>query len=451
MHLAVHSEFSLLAGTRPVADLVAAAAKLAGMPALQAHRHEQRRGRRVPERPAAQGIHRCSASSCGDGRRRHRAGGGAGYAEICRLVTRRHLDAEFRLGEALAGSSEHVFVLCGDSGLLAGLRRQRNVYVEIVCHHDVESRRNKYRLLDLATRLQLPIVATNNVHFLQRDEHRIHRVLGAIRTNRTIGTLPPGEVEHEECWLRSPGEMAALFDDVPEALANSVHIAWSCQCEFTRQARPPRFTVPQMRRAAGAHRMQWRRESPNGWAPTTAAKRRVLVCKRPRRFPEWRDAARSLYGDGAGAVGADSVPRVEPTQAGRTHRGARARCLPARTVSRRPGGAHPAGWARGRRRAQRELDVIHQLDLTEYFLVCWDLVRFARRRMPCLGAGFGANGGQLLPLRDAWVRSRTTCSSNASSISNARASRISTSTSAPMIVRSCSTTSSSAMAARTSP
>jgi error-prone DNA polymerase len=239
VHLAVHSNFSLLAGTRPVEDLVAAA-KLAGMPALALTDTNGLYAAVEFQRACgAAGIHPVFGVELRHAGRRAvvLARDAAGYAEICRLVTRRHLDAEFRLGEALAATSEHVFVLCGDAALLAGLRGHPNVHVEIVCHHDVESRRNKYRLLDLATRLQLPIVATNNVHFLQRDEHRIHRVLCAMRTNRTIGTLPPGEVEHEECWLRSPGEMAALFDDVPEALANSVHIAWSCQYEIpARQA-----------------------------------------------------------------------------------------------------------------------------------------------------------------------------------------------------------------------
>ena len=73
-------------------------------------------------------------------------------------------------------------------------------------------------LVALAGRCGLPVVATNNVHFLRPEEHRIHRILSAIRTNRTVGTLPPGEVEHEGCWLRSPGEMAALFDDAQVAL-----------------------------------------------------------------------------------------------------------------------------------------------------------------------------------------------------------------------------------------
>src|SRR5262245_10253379 len=105
-----------------------------------------------------------------------------GYAELCRIITRLHLDDEFRLGEALAGTSEHLFVLTADAALLAALMGRTHVYVEIVCHHDVESRRRKYRLLDLAERLRLPIVATNNVHFVTPQEHRIHRVLSAIRT-----------------------------------------------------------------------------------------------------------------------------------------------------------------------------------------------------------------------------------------------------------------------------
>jgi len=244
VHLNVHSNFSLLAGTRDVAELVAAA-RQRGMSSLAltdtngvcAAIDFQRACQASGVRPVL-GVELRHAQR----RAVVLARDATGYSEICRMITALHLDGSFRLGAALSAASNHVFILCGDPSLLVGLRGRDNVYVELVCHHDVPSRRRKHQLLDIAERLHLQPVATNNVHFVGPGEHEVHRVLCAIRTNTTVGTLPTDAVEHEECFLRSPGEMQALFDDVPQALENSVHIAWSCHYTIPLgHPRPPGF------------------------------------------------------------------------------------------------------------------------------------------------------------------------------------------------------------------
>ncbi len=435
VHLNVHSNFSLLAGTRSVDELVAAA-RLAGMSAL-ALTDTNGLYAAVDFQAAcrAADVHPVFGVDLRhDGRRAVLLARDAiGYGEICRLVSRRHLDAEFRLGAALAGASEHVFVLCGDAALLAALRGRDNVYVEIVCHHDVTSRRRKYHLLDVAERLGLPVVATNNVHMLGREEHRIHRVLCAIRTNTTLGTVPEGEIEHEECFLRSPGEMAALFADVPTALENTTHIAWSCQYKIPLgHPRPPRFALPDepsLRRAV--HRVAWRRgiaehlgRAPDGESPRVL---RATDGHAVPSLPEWPHVPRGLFRadpDAAGTSrpasrggrkghGCPGPPRAERASAQDARERASGRDVPAAAGSPEEGAIeHAAAFeflhelsAEGlrvrlgsdaNREAQdalaRELDVIRRLDLTEYFLVCWDLVRFARSHgMPCLGRGSAAN------------------------------------------------------------
>ncbi|MFQ5600911.1 MAG: DNA polymerase III subunit alpha [Candidatus Krumholzibacteriia bacterium] len=433
VHLNAHSNFSLLSGTRSVHELVGAA-RLMGMSALAltdtnglyAAVEFQRACRASDVHPVF------GAELRHDGKRAVLLARDAeGYAEICRLVTQRHLDEEFRLSAALASTGDHVFVLCGDPALLAGLRGRGNVYVELTCHHDVQSRRRKYQMLDIAERLRLPLVATNNVHFLRRDEHRIHRVLCAIRTNTTVGTVPPGEVEHEECFMRSPGEMAALFDDVPQALSNSVHIAWSCHYEIALgRPRPPRFELPDdASRRVTPHRMMWRRHvaerltaahrTPDGETP------RVLPRPADGRpidgLPEWPRHPRGLYRATRAAR-----PRTQVDPGTATHASGQRVAEPAAALepfpdvlrpAPRPPPPQPPAGERARafeflRRLcdeglrerlpevgedagdalEREHDVIHRLDLTAYFLVCWDLVRFARAHgMPCLGRGSAAN------------------------------------------------------------
>ena len=411
VHLNVHSNFSLLAGTRSADELVAAA-RLAGMSAL-ALTDTNGLYAAVDFQAAcrAADVHPVFGVELRhEGRRAVvLARDAAGYAEICRLVSQRHLDAEFRLSAALAGTTEHVFVLCADPALLVGLRGRSHVYVEIVCHRDVASRRRKYHLLDVASRLHLPVVATNNVHFLKPEEHRVHRVLCAIRTNTTVGTVPEGEVEHEECWLRSPGEMAALFADVPEALAQSLHLAWSCSYEIPLgQPRPPRFAVPAAaapRRAA--HRLAWRRDV----AERLAAARPAADGETPRvlhgadgsevpGLPEWPRESRRLFRGRSSEAAMENTleaPGQAPDQqvlasGSRDQPDAGAfqflQQLCDEGLQERLGAASDVA----RETLARELDVIRRLDLTDYFLVCWDLVRFARSHgMPCLGRGSAAN------------------------------------------------------------
>jgi error-prone DNA polymerase len=309
-----------------------------------------------------------------------------GWAELCRMITARHLDEAFRLSAALAAASDHVFILCGDPSLLAGLRGRETAYVELVCHHDVPSRRRKYHLLDVAERLRLQPVATNNVHFVRADEFEVHRVLCAMRTNTTIGTLPEDAAEHPGSFLRSPGEMRALFDDVPQALENSVHIAWSCRYAIPLgQPRPPAFVLPEdPQRRRSHHRVAWRRGVAEG-LPHDASDQEPRVLStgaRPGGSTEWPMQPRGLRA----AVPAAAPP--EPSAAARQQRFAFLQRLCEEGLTARL----PAVTRAAREALCRELDVIRRLDLTGYFLVCWDVVRFARAHgMPCLGRGSAAN------------------------------------------------------------
>jgi DNA polymerase III alpha subunit len=76
---------------------------------------------------------------------------------------------------------------------------------------DAESRARIHRLARLASRLGIGAVATNRVHFLRPDGHRIHRVLSAIRTNTTVGSLPPqATVPPEAFFKHASGDVALL-------------------------------------------------------------------------------------------------------------------------------------------------------------------------------------------------------------------------------------------------
>jgi DNA polymerase-3 subunit alpha len=80
----------------------------------------------------------------------------------------------------------------------------------------------------LAQRLQCPVVATNDVRFLQADEFEAHEARFCIGEGRTLDDPRRLRPYTEQQYLRSPAEMVELFRDIPEALANSVEIARRC-------------------------------------------------------------------------------------------------------------------------------------------------------------------------------------------------------------------------------
>jgi DNA polymerase III subunit alpha len=80
----------------------------------------------------------------------------------------------------------------------------------------------------LAGQLQCPVVATNDVRFLDASEFEAHEARVCIREGRTLDDPRRARPYTEQQYLRSPEEMAELFEDIPEALANTVEIARRC-------------------------------------------------------------------------------------------------------------------------------------------------------------------------------------------------------------------------------
>ncbi len=98
----------------------------------------------------------------------------------------------------------------------------------------------------LATRHQVPVVATNDVRFLRREDFEAHEARVCIHEGRTLDDPRRPRPYSEEQYLRTPGEMASLFSDIPEALENSLEIARRCNLELKLgQSFLPDFPVPE--------------------------------------------------------------------------------------------------------------------------------------------------------------------------------------------------------------
>ncbi len=87
-------------------------------------------------------------------------------------------------------------------------------------------------LLEASKQLDVPVVATNDVHFTHKEDSIAQDVLNCIRTNTIIQDPSRHKMESDEYYFKSPDEMQTLFKDIPQALSNTLEIARQCQVEF---------------------------------------------------------------------------------------------------------------------------------------------------------------------------------------------------------------------------
>lgn len=102
------------------------------------------------------------------------------------------------------------------------------------------------QLVDLARDLDFPLVATNDVHYLEAEDRMAHEVLLNIRANKKITDEDRMRYEGEEYYLKFPEEMWERFSHLPEAIHNTVKIADRCDLEldFGDEYLLPPFEVP---------------------------------------------------------------------------------------------------------------------------------------------------------------------------------------------------------------
>ncbi len=88
------------------------------------------------------------------------------------------------------------------------------------------------RLMEVAAELKLPLVATNDCHYLNREDARAHEVLLCIQTGKTMEDPTHMRFSVDEFYVKSPEEMARAFSYVPEAVSNTLTIAGRCDLDL---------------------------------------------------------------------------------------------------------------------------------------------------------------------------------------------------------------------------
>jgi len=118
-------------------------------------------------------------------------------------------------------------------------------YLELQEHGLPEQKKINPALLRLAKHHDVPLVATNDVHYLNAGDHVAHDILLCIGTGSVVTDEKRLRYESDQFFLKSPDEMAALFGGVPGALENTVAIADQCALEIPLNQRLiPRFDPP---------------------------------------------------------------------------------------------------------------------------------------------------------------------------------------------------------------
>ncbi|MDD4362734.1 MAG: DNA polymerase III subunit alpha, partial [Atribacterota bacterium] len=120
-----------------------------------------------------------------------------------------------------------------------------NFYLEIQNNTMPEQIAVNKELIKLGKSLNIPLVATNDVHYINREDREAHDILLCIQTATNLDDPTRMRLSTDEFYFNTPEEMEKQFIDIPEALENTLKIAESCNLEIDfRTAHLPEFNLP---------------------------------------------------------------------------------------------------------------------------------------------------------------------------------------------------------------
>jgi DNA polymerase-3 subunit alpha len=287
-----------------------------------------------------------------------------GYRNLSRLITRAFLEERYRgepmlrrewlSQETCAGLIALSGGIHGDVGHALSVGHEKEARVALHAWQKIFGERFYIELirtgrpgeeecvrasLQLADHEGVAVVATNDVRFIERDGFNSHEARVCIRDGRSLSDTERPKIYSQQQFLRSASEMAELFADVPQALANTVEIARRCNLDLTLgESVLPAFPVP---------------EGQNETAFLEDEARRGLKQHLAEKFEM------------------ESVPAKQ----------------------------RDAASAPYNKRLKIELGVIRDMGFPGYFLIVADFIRWARENDVPVGPGRGSGAGSLV----AWV------------------------------------------------
>src|SRR5688572_23323729 len=285
VHLHLHSEFSLLDGACRIEELLDQVVKF-GMPAAAITEHgnmfssiifhDQARKRGLNpilgcEVYVAPGDRRTKSGTPGE-TANHLvllAETKEGYHNLIKLVSSGYTEGFYykpRIDkEILAQHSKGLIGLssCLKGEVATGIRTEQhrkameaaaayrdilgpnNFFLEMQYQGIEEQKTVNVGLQPIARELNIPLVATNDVHYLQNSDFKPHDILLCIGTGKTVTDADRLKYHGDQFFLKTAEQMAAVFPDHPEAIANSVRIAERCNVDLSGTVNHlPNFDVP---------------------------------------------------------------------------------------------------------------------------------------------------------------------------------------------------------------
>jgi DNA polymerase-3 subunit alpha len=220
------------------------------------------------------------------------------------------------------------------AGEYADMFGSNNFFLEIQDHQLDEDKRVLPLVYKLSRETGIPLVATNDAHYLNHDDGRMHEIMLCIQTGKTMSDANRMRFTTEQFYIKSLAEMQKLFGDVPDSLSRTWDIAQRCSVKLDKIKDPfPKFDVP---------------------AEHTIDTYFEYVARQgfERRRPRLEAMAR------AGSLKCDLNEYVE--------------------------------------RLDREIKCIQQMKFSGYFLVVWDFIRYAKSVDIPVGPGRGSAAGSLV-------------------------------------------------------
>jgi len=286
VHLHNHSEYSLLDGACRVGDLASKAAEM-GMPAIALTDHGVMHGViEFYQKCRAQGIKpiigcevyvaprtRKDRDPRQDSSYYHLlllAKNEIGYRNLLKICSIGHLEGfyykprvdkevlhQYReglvcLSACLAGEVADAYIEKKDAGEahnIAALYREiygpENFFLELQDHGLEEQKALNEYLLRMSEQMRIPLVATNDIHFLRKEDFKAHDVLLCIQTGSTVDNPNRFRFGSDAFYLKSPEEMAQTFPWARTALENTLRVAEMCNLELDfSKVHLPHYQVP---------------------------------------------------------------------------------------------------------------------------------------------------------------------------------------------------------------
>lgn len=286
VHLHVHTEYSLLDGASRVKDLVKAVKEL-GMKAIAITDHGSMYGvidfYKAAQKEGIKPIIGCEVYLAPasrhdafevDGTRYYHlillAENQQGYSNLVKLVSLANTEGMYykpRVDKELL-RQYHEGIICL-SACIAGEIPQAilrdnankaeelvkeyvdifgkdNFFIELQDHGMPEEKKSNAALVELARKYDIGMVATNDLHYIKKEDSEFHDVLLCIQTGKTVDDENRMRFPSNTFYLRSPAEMAELFSAYEGALSNTVKIAERCQVDFEfGNLHLPNFPLPE--------------------------------------------------------------------------------------------------------------------------------------------------------------------------------------------------------------